>query len=197
MTCCNSRFAHPQPSETSRSPSRLALAYRMCTRIWRSSDASRTSVTVNAYSNDLPFPKSGFALDIGGEGRYPKAWNLNPSRVKTIGVDLGTPIPRLILGRAESIPLPTQSVDLVIVERTPLKTAAFEEIKRIILCNATVVLRHAVPPNLDPHRSAYGHFSKCRVRQTNVWRRGYWLQETVLLSMHSPAGRCLSATAEP
>ena len=76
--------------------------------------------------SSIRHPKSGFALDIGGEGRYPKAWNLNPSRVKTIGVDLGTPIPRLILGRPESIPLPTQSVDLVLVERTRLKTAALE-----------------------------------------------------------------------
>lgn len=34
----------------------------------------------------------------------------------------GKPIPRLILGRAEAIPLPALSVKVILVERTPLRT---------------------------------------------------------------------------
>jgi hypothetical protein len=62
-----------------------------------------------------------FILDIGGEGRHPTAWNLNPRATKTLGPDRGEPIPRLIRGRGESIPLPDRSVDVVIVEQTPLQ----------------------------------------------------------------------------
>ena len=60
-----------------------------------------------------------FRLDIGGEGRYADAWNLNPSAVKTIGPNRGQMIPRRIPGRADVIPLPDHSVDQVIMERTP------------------------------------------------------------------------------
>ena len=34
-----------------------------------------------------------FILDIGGEGRHPDAWNLNPRKTKTLGPDRGLPIP--------------------------------------------------------------------------------------------------------
>jgi hypothetical protein len=95
-----------------------------------------------------------FVLDIGGEGRYLQAWNLNRSRVKTFGCERGQPIPRLIQARGDGIPLPSDSVDLVIVERTPLRLAALAEIARVARQSATIVLRHAIPPGLDPHRLA-------------------------------------------
>lgn len=54
-------------------------------------------------------------LDIGGEGRYPEAWNVNPRATKTLGSDAGHPIPNLIKGRAEAIPLPDSSVELILL----------------------------------------------------------------------------------
>ena len=65
------------------------------------------------------------------------------------------PIPRLILGRAESIPLPDRSVQRIIVERTPLRRQAYLEINRVIAVGGIVILRHACPPGIDPHRLAY------------------------------------------
>lgn len=93
-------------------------------------------------------------LDIGGEGRHPAAWNLNPSHLRTCGPLRGQPIPRLLLARAEAIPLPDRSVSKVIVERTPLLHAALVEVLRIARADATIVLRHAMPFGWDPHRLA-------------------------------------------
>lgn len=95
-----------------------------------------------------------FVVDIGGEGRHCAAWNLNPRRFKTCGPDSGQPIPRLIMGRSEAVPLPNHVVDMIIVERTPLSRRALDEIKRIARPGALVVLRHARAFGMDPHRLA-------------------------------------------
>jgi hypothetical protein len=91
---------------------------------------------------------------VGGEGRNVAAWNLNPSRFRTFGPQRGEPIPRLILGRGEAIPLADGSVDVVIVERTPLRPVTLGEILRVCRPTATIVLRHVVTPGGDPHRVA-------------------------------------------
>ena len=119
-----------------------------------------------------------FVLDVGGEGRYAEAWNLNPSAVKTFGPDRGPPIPRLIVGRAERIPLPDNSVNLIISERTPLRREAFSEINRVISTEGRVILRHALPPGFDPHREAYGLLSG-QMRRRTIVTPGNRLQETV------------------
>lgn len=122
--------------------------------------------------------KTTFTLDIGGEGRHREAWNLNPSPVKTRGPDRGKPIPQLILGRAEAIPLPDDSVDRVIVERTPMKRHALEEIERVISPRGTIILRHAVPPIIDPHRLAI-QLLPGRIQQRAVRIDGQPLHETI------------------
>lgn len=98
--------------------------------------------------------ESPFILDIGGEGRHPTAWNLNPRTAKTLGPCRGEAIPNLIRGRGESIPLHDRCVDIVIVERTPLRAATLTEICRIAKPGSTIILRHAIPPWCDPHRLA-------------------------------------------
>ncbi len=93
-------------------------------------------------------------LDIGGEGRHPEAWNLNPSSVRTLGRNRGSLIPKHIRGRAEHIPFADRSVALIIVERTPLRLLALREIARVIASEGTIMLRHARPPRRDPHAYA-------------------------------------------
>ena len=110
----------------------------------------------HAQNGDQPHEtcRQRFVLDVGGEGRNTAAWNLNPSRVRTFGPQRGQPIPRLIQGRGEAIPLADGSVDLLIVERTPLRPATLAEILRVSRSTATIVLRHVVTPGGDPHRLA-------------------------------------------
>ena len=115
-------------------------------------------------------------LDIGGEGRHLDAWNLNPSATKTLGPDRGRPIRRHILGRAEAIPYPDQSVDRIIVERTPLRKAALTEIVRVIALGGSVMLRHAVPFDIDPHALAK-EILPGRVTQRLVQMSGQTLQQ--------------------
>lgn len=97
---------------------------------------------------------SPLILDIGGEGRHPTAWNLNPRGLKSFGPEQGTRIPRWIAGRGEQIPLPDNCVDVLIVERTPLRPATLAEMARVVKPSGTAILRHAVGPLGNPHRLA-------------------------------------------
>lgn len=93
-------------------------------------------------------------LDIGGEGRYENAWNLNPRSLKTIGRDEGLEIPRHIHGRAERIPLPDACVEQIIMERAPLRRAAVFELVRVIVPSGTIILRHNASSDRNPHMVA-------------------------------------------
>ncbi len=118
-------------------------------------------------------------LDIGGEGRHPEAWNLNPKRRKTLGHQRGEPIPRLIHGRGESIPLSDRSVDVVIVERTPLRPQTLSEVLRVASRSAQIILRHANAHQRDPHKLALQALSGA-VEQRVVIIEGRAVQETVI-----------------
>lgn len=124
-------------------------------------------------------PRRPVILDIGGEGRHPEAWNLNPLAKCSLAPHRGEPIVRLIQARGESIPLATRSVDLVIVERTPLRPATLREIRRIVKPGAFVLLRHADLPWLDPHRIALRMLPGA-VRRSLMQIGGQRYRETVI-----------------
>jgi hypothetical protein len=123
--------------------------------------ASSITSSVNSYDSR----ESPFVLDIGGEGRHAHAWNLNPSRVRTFGPQRGERIPRLIAARGDAIPLAAQSVDVIIVERTPLRLATLREMLRIARPGAEIILRHVVTPAGDPHRIALQLLPGKNIRQ--------------------------------
>lgn len=114
-----------------------------------------------------------FVVDVGGEGRHESACNINPRQYKTIGPQRGQVIPRLLMGRADSIPLPNECADAVIVERTPLSKRAIIEIARIAKSGALIVLRHAQAFGMDPHRLAKQILngevreSQCKIGETS------------------------------
>ena len=124
-------------------------------------------------------------LDIGGEGRHPQAWNLNPRARRTLG-GRGEPIPRLIQARGEAIPLADDSVDVLIVERTPLVSATLREMVRVAKPTATAILRHAVTPAGDPHRFALRLLEgTTRRRMTMIGQQQ--VRETIV-QLRTPAG---------
>lgn len=111
-------------------------------------------------------------LDIGGEGRYPEAWNLNPRSLKTVGADKGYVIPRRIHGRAECIPLPDHSVQQIIMERAPLRHAAVIEMLRVIASGGTIILRHHGGNDRNPHAFAQQLIqADVSVEQTTIGRQ--------------------------
>jgi hypothetical protein len=133
------------------------------------------------------------SVDIGGEGRHDDAWNINPRRMKTFGSKCGEPIPRLILGRADAVPLPDHSADTIIVERTPLSRLALDEIKRIGEPGSIVVLRHARAFAMDPHELAKRILlGKFQERDYKIGTRDY--QETVITLDTSGTLRQLAIT---
>jgi hypothetical protein len=135
---------------------------------------------MHCRSATLPSPlEAPFVLDIGGEGRTPDAWNLNPRSVRTFGSERGTPIPRLILARGEAIPLPDDCVDVLIAERTPLRRATLNEILRVARPSATVMLRHVVTPAGDPHRFAL-QVLRGVSRRSFTYIGAHRVQETVI-----------------
>jgi len=93
-------------------------------------------------------------IDVGGEGRWPLAWNVNPRANKTLNPGRGETVPRRIAGSASAIPLPDASVLVVLVERTPLTRAACREIRRVAKPGGFVVLRHVPMPGFDRHGEA-------------------------------------------
>jgi hypothetical protein len=120
-----------------------------------------------------------FILDIGGEGRHEEAWNLNPRALRSVGEEIGQPIPRLIRGRGDAIPLRDQCVDVLIVERTPLLLPTLNEMLRVARPNAQAILRHAVTPAGDPHRLATRVLKGAiRQRMTVIGRQQ--VQETIV-----------------
>lgn len=128
-------------------------------------------------------------LDIGGEGRHVDAWNLNPSATKTLGPGKGSRIPRHVRGRADAIPLADHSVDRIIVERTPLNKAALTEIARVIAPGGSVIMRHAVPFDIDPHAMAKAILPG-PVTQRTVQINGQTLQESRFDNFGNDAGAC-------
>lgn len=101
---------------------------------------------MNAATKTIPL------LDVGGEGRYATALNLNPRAEQTLGPNKGQPIPNRLNGRAENIPLPNNSVQTVLVERTPMKNEAIDEITRVVADGGTMVFRHVVDDETNPHQ---------------------------------------------
>jgi hypothetical protein len=116
-------------------------------------------------------------LDIGGEGRHAAAVNVNIRRYKTLGPGRGEPIPRLLVARADALPLARGSVGRIVVERTPLTAAALAEIARVIAPRGTIELRHVPLVESDRHARARECLGGHAVQRT-LLLAGQWVQET-------------------
>lgn len=81
-------------------------------------------------------------IDIGGEGRYPGAINVNPYAVTSTTGEPGRPIPNLVVGRGERLPIASGIADVISVESAPLRPGAAEEIARVLKPGGLVRLLH-------------------------------------------------------
>jgi len=132
--------------------------------------------------------KGSMILDIGGEGRHPEAWNLNLRSRKSLGKQRGELIPRLIQGRSESIPLPDGCVQVLIVERTPLRLATLLEMSRVASPSARIILRHANAHQRDPHKLAVQTLQG-GTEQRVVMIDRQLVQETIIRLANDPIDR--------
>jgi hypothetical protein len=109
-------------------------------------------------------------VDIGGEGRYPGALNVNPFALTSTTGEPGRPIPDLVIGRGEQLPIASGVVDVVSVENAPLRPGAAEEIARGLKPGGLVRLLHpadyAVGQGIhDAVAGALGGSGAVRIRQ--------------------------------
>lgn len=88
-------------------------------------------------------------LDIGGEGRYPLAYNINP--FSSTGAN-GAAFPRVIRSLGEQLPIRSGSVHRITVENTPLRPGIEHEIIRVLAPGGIVELDHPADYAAEAHQ---------------------------------------------
>jgi RHS repeat-associated protein len=81
-------------------------------------------------------PESGpswpIHIDIGGEGHFPRAINVNPLTTTTTTGVAGRPIPNLVRAVGEHLPFADQVADIVTIESVPISPVTASEIARVV-----------------------------------------------------------------
>lgn len=95
-------------------------------------------------------------LDIGGEGRYRGAINVNPAPMTSTTGTPGRRIPDLVVGRGEALPVAAAVADLVTVENAPLRAGAAEEIARVLKPGGIARLLHPADYAASAHDAVAG-----------------------------------------
>lgn len=109
-------------------------------------------------------------VDVGGEGAYRGAINVNPGTTTTTTGEPGLQIPNRVAGTAQEIPLPSRSADLVTVENAPIHGSAPAELARIVRPGGTVRLTHPLSYAEKHHgrvRELVGGKAVVRVSEAN------------------------------
>lgn len=97
--------------------------------------------------------RPGVDLDIGGEGRYPGAFNVNPAHMQSYNPDTLTDvggiglIPNRLPGSVDDIPLPSGTVGRLTLESTPILPGAGAEINRVLSPGGTATLKSGFDPS--------------------------------------------------
>lgn len=89
------------------------------------------------YSYDQPI-----ILDIGGEGRYVGAINLNPQPITSTTGEAGRIIPNWVPGMGIDIPFPKKVVDIIHLENAPINTDVMWEMQRVMRPRGEIHLSH-------------------------------------------------------
>jgi SAM-dependent methyltransferase len=109
-------------------------------------------------------------FDIGGEGRYAGAINVNPQALTSTTGTPGRPIPSLVVARGERLPFADAIADLVTVENAPLRPGAADEIARVLKPGGTVRLLHPTPYAIG----SAAHDAVAGALGTSLASRGAW-----------------------
>jgi hypothetical protein len=93
-------------------------------------------------------------VDVGGEGRYPGAINLNP--LADMGwrpeTDTWTKIPNLVKAGSENLPIADHVVDTLTLESAPIRATTPGEIARVLKPGGEVFLLN--PDHMVPQHQA-------------------------------------------
>jgi SAM-dependent methyltransferase len=104
-------------------------------------------------------------LDLGGEGRYEDAININPQPYTSTTGEPGREIPYWVKGRTDEIPFPDQSVDQVTVENAPINQDGIKEILRVMRPRGKIRLSHPKDYGQRIHQLIISEYPNARVSQ--------------------------------
>jgi hypothetical protein len=93
---------------------------------------------INARVNN----SSPVILDIGGEGRFEGAINLNPQFLTSTTGTEGRLIPHWLPGTGNDIPIPSFSVDFIHLQNAPINIDTMKEILRVMKPRSKIHLTH-------------------------------------------------------
>ncbi|WP_305885087.1 RHS repeat-associated core domain-containing protein [Pleionea sp. CnH1-48] len=80
-------------------------------------------------------------IDVGGEGRFADAINLNPGTLTTTTGAAGKPIPNLVQGVGNQMPFKSNAADVITLQNAPISNATASEIARVIKSGGKVRLQ--------------------------------------------------------
>ncbi len=118
-----------------------------------------------------PAPNGPVHIDIGGEGRYPRANNVNPNTTTSTTGTPGRVIPNRVPGRGEKLPFPDRHADGISLENTPLSAQTAAEIVRVIKPGGSIRLQHWADYASETHSLVTNAIPNCTVNQ--VTKGGY------------------------
>jgi SAM-dependent methyltransferase len=136
-----------EPQEKAREKSGLApvgvakapgVAYRgfQAFRAWRA--ARRFQKAEAEFKNANAEAQTHF--DIGGEGKYPDAVNVNPNETTTTTGAPGRTIPNLLKVTGEELSAANASADIITVENAPISAKTASQIARVIKPGGQILL---------------------------------------------------------
>jgi len=81
-------------------------------------------------------------LDLGGEGRYSDAININPQPHTSTTGEWGREIPFWVKGRSDDIPFADNTIDKITVENAPISLKSIQEMLRVLRPRGHIYLSH-------------------------------------------------------
>jgi SAM-dependent methyltransferase len=102
-------------------------------------------------------------LDLGGEGRYLDAINVNPQPYTSTTGDWGREIPFWVKGRSDEIPFPDKSIDKITIENAPINALALKEILRVLRPRGNIHLSHPEDYAISVHQMISDAFPNAEI----------------------------------
>jgi hypothetical protein len=107
-------------------------------------------------------------LDLGGEGRYPDAININPNAYTSTTGEPGEKIPFWVKGRSDDIPISSSSVDKVTIENAPINLNTIDEMLRVLRPRGDIYLSHPKDYAKEAHQLIIDSFPEHHVIQEDL-----------------------------
>jgi hypothetical protein len=113
-------------------------------------------------------PNRPVHIDIGGEGRYPNAINVNPNTNTSTTGTAGRTIPNRVPGRGESLPFGARHADGISLENAPITAQTAAEIARVIKPGGSIRLVSPSDYAAVAHKRVIDAISGCNVQQSTI-----------------------------